>query len=257
MDRRIPAVFALVVALLLLASPLYVLPHAGQPTYSHSIDRIDASEIPGDADVQEYSTLSPEAQRAIDEALASDDGHALISGENNRPPEFVYSDYTNVGHGIYFISDDGAHYRLSTFAAGGLFPIDLWLQWGLLTFGAGLAIVAGGSLREERQWVPAIFGIAGTALLAAVVGGLQPYGRFGLFAATWVGVASVLVTIGYSLRPRLAAGVGTLLAAAPFVGLLARGWSSIFPLLVAILLGAFVGAGMALRQIHPIRRLRA
>lgn len=92
MDRRLPALFALGVALLLLANPLYLLPHAGQPSYSHSIEQIDASEVPDEATIHNYSTLSPEARSAIDKALASEDHHALIHGEANKPPEFFYSD---------------------------------------------------------------------------------------------------------------------------------------------------------------------
>lgn len=80
MDRRLAALLALLVAVPLVATPLYAFPDAGQPSYAHSIEPIDQGEIPDDVTVYQYADLSPEAQQAIDAALASDDGRAVVTG---------------------------------------------------------------------------------------------------------------------------------------------------------------------------------
>lgn len=256
MDRRLPALFALAVALLLLANPLYLYPHAGQPEYSHSIERIDASEIPDEAAVLNYTDLSPNAKRAVDKALASPDNDAVVYGEANKPPEFFYSDYAEVGQGIYFIYKDGTYYQLTTYAGGGLFPIDLWLRWGMFLFGACLATLGVRSLRDERRRVPAAFGGLGALFVAVAGAGVEPYGGLGLFAAILLGSVAALVTVGYLLRSRTAAAVAGVFALALLVGppqgIGPRALTPAFGLAVA----ALVGVGMALRQIRPVRRIR-
>lgn len=255
MDRRLPALFALLVAFLLLTSPLYLLPHAGQPEYYHSIERIDTSGIPENVTVLNYTDLSPEAKRAIDKAIASDDNDAVVYGEADKPPEFFYSDYMEVGHGIYFIHKDGTYYQLTTYAGGGLFPIDLWLQWGMLLFGGCLAILSGRSLRDQRQRIPAVFGALGALFVGALAIGIEPYGGLGLFAAMLFGTFAALVTIGYLLRPRVAALVTGLVALALVVGpssdIGPRALTPLFAIVVVLL----VGVGVALRKIRPIQRV--
>lgn len=161
-----------------------------------------------------------------------------------------------MGQGIYFIAKDGTYYRLTTFAAGGLFPIDLWLQWGLLLFGACLAVVAGRALRDDREWIPAVFGGLGAGYLVIIALEIEPYGGLGLLAAVLVGVAALLVTIGYEFRRRVAAGMAALFVAALFVGLINQGWAPTLPLALAVLLSLFVGLEMILKHVQPIRRLR-
>lgn len=202
MDRRLPGLFAVAVALLLLANPFYLLPHAGEPAYSHSIERVDASEIPDEADVLNYSDLSPEAQHAIDEALQSEDGHALVHGEANKPPEFFYSDHSSLGQGLYYVQQDGTYYELYTYASGGLFPVESWLQWLLLMYGTALLVLGGWSVRDRRTRTPTAFGAVGAVFVLILATGTEPYGGLGLVLAALIALLALVVATAQVARNR-------------------------------------------------------
>jgi hypothetical protein len=169
MDRRLAALVALLVAVPLLAAPLYAFPAAGQPSYAHSIEPLDRSEIPDDVTVYRYDDLSPEAQQAVDAALESDDGRAVVRGESNEPPEFAYSDTTFWGDGRYAVEKGGDHYELTTNAAGGIdfSPVTerLLQLLGLLVAVVGLV----GARYDRERTATAVAGVAGLPLAGTVV----------------------------------------------------------------------------------------
>jgi hypothetical protein len=216
MDRRLAALLALFVAVPLLATPLYAFPAAGQPGYAHSVEPIDQSEIPDDATVHQYADLSPEAQQAIDAALASEDGRAVVRGEANEPPEFAYSDTTFWGDGRYAVEKGGDYYELTTRASGGidLSPVTerLLQVLGLLVGAVG---VAGARYGRERTVVAAA-GVAAVPLVATVVHstGRAEVGALVLFAtlgALCVAAAAVAVVaprrVGVAATGLVALGV--------------------------------------------------
>jgi hypothetical protein len=168
MDRRVPALAALLVAALLIATPLYLFPHAGQSAYHHSVERIDESEIPSEVDVRAYGNLSPAGQRAFDAALAAPDGTAVVHGEADRPPEFFYSDHADYGRGIYVIEKDDRYYRLETSAGGGFFAAGRFVVAALALLGGAVAVVGAVGWRDERRRAPAVAAVGGLAVLLAV-----------------------------------------------------------------------------------------
>jgi hypothetical protein len=169
MDRRLAALLALLVAVPLLATPLYAFPAAGQPAYSHSIESIDRSEVPDDATVYQYADLSPEAQQAVDAALESEDGNAVVRGEANEPPEFFYSDTVQWGEGRYVVEKGGDSYELTTYAAGGIdfSPVTerLLQLLGLLVGVVGLV----GTRYDRERTATAVAGVAALPLAGTVV----------------------------------------------------------------------------------------
>lgn len=178
-DPRVPSLAALVVALLLLGSPLVLYPHVGQAEYDHSVERIDRSEVPSEVDVRQYEDLSPEAQHAVDRAIANPDGSATVYGEANEPPEFFYSDYADYGRGIYVIEKGGTYYRLTTFAGGGFFPADLIAAVALALTGVAVGTAGVTGWRRERVRTPLAFAVGGLAVLAVAATPFSPVGPFG------------------------------------------------------------------------------
>lgn len=226
-DPRVPSVAALLVALALLVSPLLLYPHAGQAEYSHSVERIDQSEIPDEVDVRQYESLSPEAQRAVDRAIAAPDGSATVYGAANRPPEFFYSDYADYGRGIYVIEKGGAYYRLTTFAGGGLLPRGVFETAALVLVAAAVGVAGAAGWRDGRRRRPAGFALWGLAVLALAAapvpdaGPLSALDPFGLLFAAPLAWLAVGATHGW----RTALGAATLAGGGALVGatLLATG----------------------------------
>lgn len=171
MDRRIGLVFALLVAALLVANPLYTLQDADKPEYDHSVERIDQQEIPDEIDVVQYDSLSPTAQAVIDGALVDPDGHETVAGDVNKPPEFVYSDESTPNRGQYVIEKNGTYYELWTSAGGGLFGVAGLIQQLLQMLGVGVVLAAIGM--RERPRFPAV--VAGVAAVPLVMVGVDIY----------------------------------------------------------------------------------
>jgi hypothetical protein len=206
MDERIPAVAALLVAALLLTTPLYLFPHAGQDEYDHSVERIDRSEVPSEVEVRHYGNLSAEGQRAFDAALADPEGDATVYGERNRPPEFFYSDYTDYGQGIYVIEKNDRYYRLETYAGGGLFPGELFAAIALALLGGAVALVGAVGWRREPTHRPAVAAAGGLAVLAAVAAADAGAGDVAGFLLALLAVPVAWAAVGATHRPRTALG---------------------------------------------------
>jgi hypothetical protein len=169
MDRRVSLVFALLVAVLLVSNPLYSLQDANEPEYDHSIDRIEQGEIPDEIDVLQYDSLSPNAQAVINQALVDPDGQETVAGEENKPPEFFYSDNTSPNRGQYVIEKNGTYYELSTSAGGGFLGVARLTQHLLQLLGVGVALTAIG-MRDAPQVPVAAAGVATVPLLLVSVG---------------------------------------------------------------------------------------
>lgn len=203
MDDRIPRAFAIVVAVLLLlgAGPLF--PHAGETEYPHTVDEVPADDVPDEATVIDYESLSPEGKRVVDEGAASADGDVTLYGEG--PEQFEYTDTTGLGESIFYVQQGSTYYRVETYTGG--------VAWGLIfqtilrgvaavmalsgTFlyylqaptyavGLGLSGLPLLGLRVYEQYLPHGAGrILWTALLAAVlIQSLIAPAYVGVFGAT-------------------------------------------------------------------------
>lgn len=185
MSRRLPAPFALLVAVLLVASPLAV-GAASTATYHHDIEPVSQSDVPERATVRHYDALSADAQSAIDDALHGD---GVIAGEANKPAEFFYSDYARLGQGIYYVEKGGTYYRLSTLSGGGLVFFGPVLNALAIVLGVGIGFVGWLSLRQERRWLPLAVGALGLGYLFVRATG--PVDNWQFVAVGW-GVVSVM-----------------------------------------------------------------
>jgi hypothetical protein len=112
-------------------------PHAGSPEYNHHINQ---SAPTSDTPVLYYENLSTEGKRAFQLALLNETGHAAIREGENKPAEFLYSDYARPGDGMYVIRYDGTDYHLtamrgSTYAG--------WVPKSFGTVGGGLLVLSG------------------------------------------------------------------------------------------------------------------
>ena len=223
-DPRAPSLAALLVALLLLGSPLVLYPHAGQAEYDHSVERIDRSEVPEEVTVQQYENLSPAAQRAVDRAVAAPDGSATVYGEANEPPDFFYSDDADYGRGIYVIERGGTNYRLTTYAGGGIFPRGVFETAALVLVAAAVGVAGAAGWRDRRRRVPTGFAVGGLAVLALAaapvphagpLSALDPFGLLLAAPAAWLAVGATqdgaTALVGAVLAGGGALGAATLL----------------------------------------------
>lgn len=133
MDDRIPRAFAIVVALLLLAGSGPLFPHTGETEYSHTVREMSQDEIPAEATVIDYASLSPEGKRVIDEGPAAPDNSITLYGEG--PEQFEYTDTTGLGESIFYVQQGTTYYRVETYTGG--------VAWGLIfrTILRGVAVV--------------------------------------------------------------------------------------------------------------------
>lgn len=206
MDRRLGLGFALLVAVLLVTNPLYTLSNADEPEYDHSIDRVDPEEIPDKIDVLQYDSLSPSAQGVVDEALVDPDGHETVAGEENKPPEFFYSDTTSPNRGQYVIEQNGTYYELSTAAGGGIFGVARLIQQLLQVLGVGVVLTVIG-MRESPRFPAAVAGVAAAPLSLIGVGLYDGVELLVLLAtlASFVVIGALAVVVDVELSPWTAA----------------------------------------------------
>jgi hypothetical protein len=171
-DRRaVPAVALLVAGVALVGGAFVLFTGAGDPAYVHSVEPVAESEVPEEADVLEYSDLSPAGQRAFRNAREAPDGEYVVRDEAEKPREFVYSDHVEVNRGIHFVRYRGEYYRLDTGTGGGLGFLARWIRLALGGIGTLLALVGGVSLArgDERTPLAVWAGIGSVAVLALLL----------------------------------------------------------------------------------------
>lgn len=199
MVRRAVALLALLLAVALVVNPAYL--SFWHTQYGHSVESVARSEIPDEADVLAYESLSPNAQQAFRKAVESD-GSYLIYHESNVPEEFFYSDHADLGQGIYYVEYENDYYQFSTWASG-TFPFVYWFYEILLAaFGLAVGVVGYRTYRGGSPWPAVALVIVGVALL---LGG--PLTRFPAGASVWKGGVVVAAAVGglSVLSPRIRA----------------------------------------------------
>jgi hypothetical protein len=258
-DPRAFSLAALLVAVALLASPFVLYPHAGQSQYDHSVERIDQNEVPEEVTVRQYEDLSPEAQRAVDRALADSDGSASVYGEANRPPEFFYSDYADYGNGIYLIQKDEAYYRLTTYAGGGLFPFGVFETVALVLVAAAVGLSGATGWCDRRRRVPAGFAVGGLAVLALAAAPVPHAGPLSALDPFGILLAAPLawLTVGATHDGATVLGAGAVTAGGAILAafLLTTGGATLFVGVVGtlVVIAALFGAlgRWSARELRP------
>lgn len=148
---------AVVVGVLLVASPLYMFPHAGEDEHLHLVEQISSEDIPADETVIAYESLSASAKAAFDNARENEGSVTKTYGQDTDPPEFIYVDESQ----YYYIKDGGQFYRLETMM-GSLEPtIQRFLEVGMVLLGfviGGIGIHATRSPRPRRSIAFALYG---------------------------------------------------------------------------------------------------
>lgn len=206
-DRgAVPAVALLVAGVAFVGVAFVLFAGAGDPAYVHSVEPVPESEVPEEADVLQYSNLSPEGQRAFRNAVEATDGEYVVRDEAEKPREFSYGDHAEVNRGIYFVRYGGEYYRLDTAAGGGLGFLALWIRLALGGIGVFLALVGGVSLArgDERTPLAVWAGLGGAAvlpLLVALFPGVVAAGYLQLLPAT-IAVFAVVALLTYRYAGR-------------------------------------------------------
>lgn len=237
MEQPRAAVFALLVGLVLIVSPLLLFPHAGEQACGNTVE--PAGDVPTDAEVVAYSALSADAQRTFDRALADEDGYATVYGDR-CPSEFRYTDYV----GRYYVEKGGTTYVLETYGEGGFLPVDLVLSGAFVV--AGLVLLAAGavSLRDPTATFPAVLGVLGLVAIGLAVLNAEPTA-----VLSWTAFLLVVAFggAGYALRPRVALGIALAATAAVLVGFGVLRWRGSIAVLGLFPLG-MTAVGIAVRE---------
>ena len=198
MLRRAVALVALLLAGVLVVNPAYLAFWHTQ--YGHSVEPVAQSEVPDEADVLAYESLSPDAQQAFQQA-SENGGPYVIYHERNVPEDFFYStDYSELGKGTYYVQYEGDHYRLGTWA-NGTFPFVYWFYEALLAaFGLAVGVVGYRTYRGGSPWPAVALVVLGVALL---LGG--PLTRFPAGESLWMDAVVVAAGVGglAVVRPRI------------------------------------------------------
>lgn len=199
--QQVVALVVAALALTMLFAPVTMSDWGEQA--SLSVERVADSDVDDEVPVLEYRSLSPSAQRAVERAIRSPDGHHVVYGREDFPDEFAYSDYSEPGYGLYVVVYEGQRYQLTTYAAGG-FPFVYWLyELPFVLYGALLLWVASRTGRGERSSRTA----AVAALPAVAVHLLGPEFDFPLVAPTTFvafGIVSLFALVAVLARQRLA-----------------------------------------------------
>ena len=198
MFRRAVALVALLLAGILVVNPAYL--SFWHTQYSHSVEPVAQSEVPEEADVLAYESLSSDAKHAFQKAVENG-GSYVVYHERNVPGDFFYStDYSELGKGIYYVQYEGDYYRLGTFAGGG-FPFVYWFYEALLAaFGLAVGVVGYRTYRGGSTWPAVALVVLGVALL---LGG--PLTRFPAGESLWMDAVVVAAGVGglAVVRPRI------------------------------------------------------
>jgi hypothetical protein len=166
---RFPLACSLVAAVLLVTSPLYVLPHASSPAYRHTVQPVDG----GGATATPYADLPARARQTFD-AAQSADGTVV---ERTTDPAF------EVGRAVVATGD--GRYVVATVREPPSTAVR-WLKQALATFGVVLFAVAGVALRDDDDRtarLPVGFAVVGLGAVGAATTGVHPAEATVLLAA--------------------------------------------------------------------------
>lgn len=183
----------------------------GAPEFVHTATQISAAEVPQEAEMQNFSGLSPRGQDVFQGVVASD-GEYVVTGRDARPDDFVYTDAPALNRGTRIIRYDGSYYRLQTYYGGtapGIVVVGGSLVSGVIgvvSVLAGWRSLRTGDIRPTRAlWIG--FGslvailILRMILLSVSTGRLQLVPVDTAFVATVVGVPAAVSLYSY-LRSR-------------------------------------------------------
>ena len=184
---QLPSLVMLVLGVLVVVQGMHLYPNPGQQEYNHFIEPTSAASVPAEADVLTFESLSPEGQRAVRKALESPGESVTVRGEANKPPEFFYSDNSNLNRGRYFIQYQGEYYELYT-AAGGLYGDYVALAAYCLAGGV-LVTVGLFGFSSPRPRLPVV----------VLVGLLACWATFELGVYGWSDDTQLVVAIGAGL----------------------------------------------------------
>lgn len=190
MYRRVVGVVALLIAVVVVANPLYL--SFWHDQYYHSTEEVTADSVPEEADVLAYQNFSADGKTAFRKAVEDDEGHYVVYYESNVPEEFFYSDYSNLGKGLYYVQYQGNYYRFSTYAGGG-FPFTYWFYEGLLAlFGLTLAVVGHRTYEHrESSWPAVALSLLAVGLLVG-----SPLFRFPFGESLWMDAVMIAPLVG-------------------------------------------------------------
>ena len=213
-DHRVLGVGLLVIAVLLLANPLYLYPNPDEVNEVRVLDSYNGTAAAN----YTYENLSSRAQTVVDRAQAADSGRITFRGNENRPEEFTFvqtEQAVRVEGEIYRIERGDEQFYVWTLSRPGLGTESNRSQ-GL--FGLGVVLAAMGALYVRRpQPLDIGGGIAGAGALLLLFNLDYRYtellGGFS-FLGSWVVILLVLlaaiVSLGYlfyrTMRERRLAG---------------------------------------------------
>jgi hypothetical protein len=169
---RFPVACSLVAAVLLVSSPLYVLPHASSPAYRHTVQPVDG----GGAAATPSGDLPERARRTFD-AARSADGSVV---ERTTDPAF------EVGRAV--VTTETGRYVVATVREPPSTAVR-WLKQALTTFGVVLFAVAGVALRgdgDRAETLSVGFAVVGLGAVVAAATGVRPAEAAVLLAAVVV-----------------------------------------------------------------------
>lgn len=204
----------LVIAVLLLANPLYLYPNPGEVNEVRVLDSYDGTPAAN----YTYANLSDRAQSLVDRALADEDGRITFRGDENRPGEFTFvqsDEPVRVEGAVYRIERGDERFYVWTLARPEL-ETESNRSRGL--FGLGIVLAAMGALYVRRPQPLDVGGVvAGAGALLLVVN--LDYRYTGLldglhFLGSWIVVLltllAAIVGLGYlvyrTMRERRLAG---------------------------------------------------
>lgn len=181
-DHRILGVGLLVVAVLLVANPLYIFQHPdeiNEVKIGNTYDRTPAANYT-------YENLSDPGQKYVRKAIESPTNATQFRGDEKRPPEFTFDPPENgsgiVAGEVYRVEYNGTNYTVETFAPPRVVNTETRRSEALIAYGVVLGLV-GGMFLWRRQ--PRSMGI-GLGALGALFLFLNLGYRYAGDALGWV-----------------------------------------------------------------------
>ena len=102
------------IGLLVVLFGIYAVPHPLETEYRHTVFSTHSDRVPSEAEVINYSNLSPAGQSVFDESLQSDADKLVLYGESRLPSEFTYLDVQSPFYEMYYIWKGGEYYEFYT-----------------------------------------------------------------------------------------------------------------------------------------------